>query len=131
VQTYNPDHPLMRALTSGDRDAYFNQEKQIRENAQLPPYGRLAALIISGTDALETERFAKSLTKIEPSGDNITILGPAPAPISVVRGRYRWRFLVKAKRDVNIQNFLRTWLKDVKPKGSLSLQVDVDPYNFL
>jgi primosomal protein N' (replication factor Y) (superfamily II helicase) len=131
VQTYSPDHPLMRALTSGDRDAYFNQEKLIRENAGLPPYGRLAALIISGTDALETERFAKSLSKIEPSGDNITILGPAPAPISIVRGRYRWRYLVKANRDVNIQNFLRLWLKDVKPKGSLSLQVDVDPYNFL
>jgi primosomal protein N' (replication factor Y) (superfamily II helicase) len=131
VQTYSPDHPLMRALTSGDRDAYFNQEKLIRENVSLPPYGRLAALIISGTDALETERFAKSLAKIEPAGDNITILGPAPAPISIVRGRYRWRYLVKAKRDVNIQNFLRLWLKDVKPKGSLSLQVDVDPYNFL
>jgi primosomal protein N' (replication factor Y) (superfamily II helicase) len=131
VQTYSPDHPLMRALTSGDRDAYFNQEKLLRENVSLPPYGRLAALIISGTDALETERFAKSLAKIEPAGDNITILGPAPAPISIVRGRYRWRYLVKAKRDVNIQNFLRLWLKDVKPKGSLSLQVDVDPYNFL
>ena len=121
----------MRALTSGDRDAYFNQEKLIRENAALPPYGRLAALIISGTDALETERFAKSLLKVEPAGEAITILGPAPAPISIVRGRYRWRYLVKAKRDVNIQNFLRLWLKDVKPKGSLSLQVDVDPYSFL
>jgi primosomal protein N' (replication factor Y) (superfamily II helicase) len=131
VQTYSPDHPLMRALTSSDRDSYFNQEKLIRESAALPPYGRLAALIISGTDALETERFAKSLAKIEPAGDNITILGPAPAPISIVRGRYRWRYLVKAKRDVNIQNFLRLWLKDVKPKGSLNLQVDVDPYNFL
>jgi primosomal protein N' (replication factor Y) (superfamily II helicase) len=131
VQTYSPDHPLMRALTSGDRDAYFNQEKLIRENAALPPYGRLAALIISGTDALETERFAKSLAKVEPAGEGVNILGPAPAPISIVRGRYRWRYLVKANRDVNIQNFLRQWLKDVKPKGSLSLQVDVDPYNFL
>jgi primosomal protein N' (replication factor Y) (superfamily II helicase) len=131
VQTYSPDHPLMRALTSGDRDAYFNQEKLIRENAALPPYGRLAALIISGTDALETERFAKSLAKVEPAGEGVNILGPAPAPISIVRGRYRWRYLVKANRDVNIQNFLRLWLKDVKPKGSLNLQVDVDPYNFL
>ncbi len=131
VQTYNPDHPLMRALTTGDRDAYFNQEKIIRENAGLPPYGRLAALIISGNDAGETERFAKSLMKAEPSGDGITVLGPAPAPIAVVRGRHRWRYLVKAKREVNIQTFLRQWLRDVKPKGSLTLQIDVDPYNFL
>ncbi len=131
VQTFNPDHPLMRALVSGDRDAYYNQEKHIRGNTNLPPYGRLAGIIISGTDALETERFAKSLLKVEPTGQDVTVLGPAPAPISIVRGRYRWRYLVKAKRDVNIQNFLRLWLKDVKPKGSLSLQVDVDPYNFL
>lgn len=131
VQTYNHDHPLMRALTTGDRDAYFNQEKIIRENAGLPPYGRLAAIIISGNDAGEAERFAKSLLKAEPAGDGVTVLGPAPAPISVVKGRHRWRYLVKARRDVNIQNFLRTWLKDVKPKGSLALQVDVDPYNFL
>ncbi len=131
VQTFNPDHPLMRALASGDRDAYYEKEKHIRENANLPPYGRLAGIIISGADAFETERFAKSLLKTEPAGEDVTVLGPAPAPISVVRGRYRWRYLVKAKRDVNIQNFLRLWLRDVKPKGSLSLQVDVDPYNFL
>jgi primosomal protein N' (replication factor Y) (superfamily II helicase) len=58
-------------------------------------------------------------------------LGPAPAPIAIVRGRHRWRLLVKANREVNIQNFLREWLKDVKPKGGLRLNIDVDPYNFL
>jgi primosomal protein N' (replication factor Y) len=63
--------------------------------------------------------------------DGVTVLGPAPAPIALVRGRHRWRFLVKARREVDIQAFLRTWLKDVKPKGSLHLSVDVDPYNFL
>lgn len=131
IQTHNPDHPLMRALASGDRESYLTQEKIIRENAGLPPYGRMAAIIVSGTDATDTERFAKSLAKIEPTGDGVTVLGPAPAPISIVRGRHRWRYLIKTSRDVNIQAFLRTWLKDVKPKGSLSLQIDVDPYNFL
>jgi primosomal protein N' (replication factor Y) (superfamily II helicase) len=131
VQTYASEHPLMQALVNGDHDAFLAQEKLIRSNASLPPYGRMASLIISGTDPLETERFAKSLARIEPSGEGITILGPAPAPISVVRGRHRWRYLVKAAREVNIQNFLRLWLKDVKPKGALALQVDVDPYNFL
>ena len=97
----------------------------------LPPYGRLAAIIISGNDAAETERFARSLALIAPLADGITVLGPAPAPIAMVRGRHRWRFLVKAGREVNVQAFLRLWLKDVKPKGSLALQVDVDPYNFL
>lgn len=131
VQTYLPEHPLMQALKKGDRDSYLNQEKKIRENAGLPPYGRLAALIISGAEGPEVERFARNLGMIAPLADGLAVLGPAPAPIAVVRGRHRWRFLVKAAREVNLQGFLRLWLKDVKPKGSLALQVDVDPYNFL
>ena len=131
VQTYLPEHPLMQALKKGDRDSYLNQEKAIRENAGLPPYGRLAAIIISGNDAAETERFARSLGLVAPLADGITVLGPAVAPIAMVRGRHRVRFLVKAVRDVNVQAFLRLWLKDVKPKGSLALQVDVDPSTFL
>ena len=131
IQTYLPEHPLMQALTRGDRDGYLAQEKVIRENAGLPPYGRLAGIIISGEDAQSTEHFAKALGNIVPLAAGVTVLGPAPAPIALVRGRHRWRFLVKAGREVNIQGFLREWLKDVKPKGSLALQVDVDPYNFL
>jgi primosomal protein N' (replication factor Y) (superfamily II helicase) len=131
VQTYLPDHPLMQALRKGDRDSYLEQEKAIRENAGLPPYGRLAAIIMSGATAAETERFARGLGSIAPWAEGVTVLGPAPAPIAIVRGRHRWRFLVKARREVNIQGYLREWLKDVKPKGSLALQVDVDPYNFL
>jgi primosomal protein N' (replication factor Y) (superfamily II helicase) len=131
VQTYVPQHPLMQALLKGDRDAYLNTEKIIRENAGLPPHGRLAALVISGMDASETERFARFIANNAPMAEGITVLGPAPAPIAMVRGRTRWRLLVKAKRDVNIQGFLREWLKDVKTKGSLKLEIDVDPYNFL
>ena len=131
IQTYLPDHPLMQALRRGDRDGYLNQEKAIRENAGLPPYGRLAAIIISGADALDTERFARTLGSIAPLAAGVTVLGPAPAPIALVRGRHRWRLLVKARREVNIQGFLREWLKDAKPKGSVHLAVDVDPYNFL
>ena len=131
VQTYLPEHPLMQALKKGERDSYLDQEKLIRENAGLPPYGRLAAIIISGADAPSTERFARALGNAMPLAEGVTVLGPAQAPIALVRGRHRWRFLVKAKREVNIQGFLKLWLQDVKPKGSLALQVDVDPYNFL
>ncbi len=131
VQTYVPQHPLMQALLKGDRDAYLNTEKIIREHAGLPPHGRLAALVISGMDAAETERFARFIANNAPMAEGITVLGPAPAPIAMVRGRTRWRMLVKAKRDVNIQGFLREWLRDVKPRGSMALSIDVDPYNFL
>ena len=91
----------------------------------------MPAIIISGTEAAEVERFARSLGQIAPLADGLSLLGPAQAPIAVVRGRHRWRFLVKAAREVNVQGFLSLWLKDVKPRGSLALQVDVDPYNFL
>ena len=131
VQTYVPEHPLMQALRKGDRDGYLNQEKAIREGAGLPPYGRLAGIIVSGADAGETEHFARGLARLIPLAEGVTVLGPAPAPIHLVRGRHRWRFLVKARREVNIQEFLRLWLKDVKTRGSLALQVDVDPYSFL
>jgi primosomal protein N' (replication factor Y) (superfamily II helicase) len=131
VQTHNPDHPLMLALKSGNRDSYLAQEKRIRESAGLPPYGRLAAIIMSGGEAHEVERFAKELARLIPETADVTVLGPAPAPIAVVRGRHRWRFLVKAGRDVNLQAFLQSWLKDIVPKGSLALAIDIDPYSFL
>jgi primosomal protein N' (replication factor Y) len=131
VQTYAPDHPMMRALAAGDREGFIAGEKRIREAARLPPYGRLASLILSGSDGAETERFARSLARAIPDAKDVDVLGPAPAPIALVRGRHRWRYLVKSGRDVDIQAFLRLWLKDVKPRGSLRLDIDVDPYNFL
>jgi primosomal protein N' (replication factor Y) (superfamily II helicase) len=131
VQTYLPEHPLMQALIKSDRDSYLETEKKIREAVNLPPHGRLAALIISGDEAAATERFARMISESAPLAEGVTVLGPAPAPIAMVRGRHRWRLLVKANREVNIQNFLREWLKDVKTKGGLRLNIDVDPYNFL
>ncbi len=131
VQTHVPEHPLMQALKHADREGYLSQEKLIRENAGLPPFGRLAAVIVSGTDAVEAERFVRQIAATSPIGEAVTILGPAPAPIHIVRGRHRWRFLIKAAREVNLQAFIRQWLKDVKPKGSVQLHIDVDPYNFL
>ncbi len=131
VQTYAPQHPLMQALTKGDREAYFAQEKLIRENNALPPYGRLAAIVVSGSEASEVERFCRNLAQIIPQTDDVTVLGPAQAPIAVIKGRHRWRFLVKASREKDIQGFLKLWLSQAKPRGSLALGIDVDPYNFL
>jgi primosomal protein N' (replication factor Y) len=121
----------MRALKSGERDSYLEQEKLLRQSAGLPPYGRLAALIVSADDAQSAERFARQLGKTVPPTDDVQVLGPAIAPISVIRGRHRWRLLVKAARGVDIQGFLKLWVGDIKTKGSLNLQIDVDPYHFL
>jgi primosomal protein N' (replication factor Y) len=131
VQTYLPEHPLMASLVSGDRDGYFAKELAIRASAGLPPYRRLAAIVVSGTDGLATERLAKSLRARAPVAQGIEVLGPAPAPIHLLRGRHRWRLLVKSDPAINLQAFLKAWLAGTRPKGSLRIDVDVDPYSFL
>ncbi len=131
VQTYMPEHPLLQALAAGDHDGFLAHEKQIRLAAGLPPYGQLAGIIISGTDQNQAQSFAMALVGRIPKSADISVLGPAPAPLSQIRGRYRFRFLVKCSRQSNIQAFISQWLADVTPKGSLRLSVDIDPYNFL
>jgi len=131
LQTYEPRHPVMEALVSGDRERFLTQEKAERERAAMPPYGRLAGIVVSGTDESEVRRLANALARRGPRGDGIETFGPAPAPLSLLRGRFRWRLLVKTRREVNIQAALRAWLDPVKMTGSLRLQVDVDPLSFL
>lgn len=131
IQTYMPDHPLLEALAAGDRDGFLAHEKEIRQSAGMPPYGLLAGIVISGNDQMQTERFALDLARRVPRSNHIQVLGPAPAPLAQIRGRFRFRFLVKTTRDQEIQSFIRQWLHDVHPKGNLRLSVDIDPYSFL
>ena len=132
IQTYQPENPLMQALIAGDRERFYSHERHVREYAGFPPYGRLAAIIISSSKAEEAQAFAQSLARVAPSAANVRVLGPAPAPIAFLRGRHRIRFLVKSVRDFNIQDFLRRWLEaGPQPRGDLRLAVDVDPQSFL
>ncbi len=131
VQTHMPDHPLMQTLKAGDRDGYLEREKQARQHLDLPPYGRLAGLIISAATMPDAERFARDLAMCVPVADGVRVLGPAPAPLTLIRGRHRVRFLIKSRRDIDIQAYLVEWLKDIKPRGSVRLAVDVDAYSFL
>ena len=132
IQTYSPDHPLMRSLASGDREGFLKREKGLRERAGMPPFGRLAAVIVSGAEAAETERFARSLAARMPSApDDVRVLGPASAPLHLVRGRRRWRFLVIGGRGRLLQPFLSEWLSNLKAPGSIRVDIDVDPYGFL
>jgi primosomal protein N' (replication factor Y) len=120
VQTYLPEHPLMQALKKGDRDSYLNQEKAIRENVGLPPYGRLAAIILSSENAVAVEKLARELAGSIPNAERLEVYGPADAPLALVRGRRRKRLLVRADRDVDLQGFLRAWLARVKVPGSVA-----------
>ena len=131
VQTWMEDNPLMRALAAGDRDGFIEQEKRMREAAGMPPYGQLAALIASGRDEERVRDFCRLLSTCVPPAAEVLVLGPAAAPIARVRGRFRYRFLVKAPRSVDMQSFLRAWLESVRVPGGIRLDVDVDPYSFL
>jgi primosomal protein N' (replication factor Y) len=131
LQSYRPDHAVMEALVSGDRDRFMSAEATSRERHHMPPFGRLAALIVSGTDMAAVDNAASALGRVRPTGDGIMVLGPAPAPLSILRGRHRRRLLVKASRNINVQKLLRSWLARVKLPGSVRVQTDVDPYSFL
>ncbi len=149
VQTYQPDHPVMRALLSGDAARFYAEEVEVRLSAGLPPFGRLAALIVSGVDRLAAEAHARALTRVAyslpmedgfsvaplgglPDACDVLVLGPAEAPIAMVRGRYRFRILVKAPRRFEMQSFLRRLLFETSPaRGGVRVDVDIDPQSFL
>jgi primosomal protein N' (replication factor Y) len=131
LQTFIPDHPVMQALLQGDLDAFMESEAESRRDGEWPPFGRLAALIVSADSAIMADTVARDLGWAAPRGDGIVVLGPAPAPMSLLRGRHRRRLLLKVRRDVSIQPILRHWLAAVKvPRGG-RVDVDVDPISFL
>jgi primosomal protein N' (replication factor Y) len=131
LQTYMPEQPVMQALAANDRDRFLEAEAQQRREARLPPFARLAALIVSAPDADAADFTARALSRAAPHMPGVTVLGPAPAPLAVLRGRHRRRLLVQAERNVNLQAVLREWLAKVRLSGSTRLQVDIDPYSFL
>ncbi len=131
IQTHLPHHPVMQALARGDRRGFLESELAEREASGMPPFGRLAALVLSGRDAEQVRREARRLARVAPETAGLTILGPAPAPLTLLRGRYRERFLVKAAPDVDLPDHLRRWLDGVKLPGAVRLRVDVDPQSFL
>jgi primosomal protein N' (replication factor Y) len=132
LQTHQPNHPVMRALIAGDRDAFYAIEIAARERTHYPPFGRLASLVISGPDRPSAEGFARRLAGAAPPEEAVRVLGPAEAPIAVLRGRHRFRLLVKAARSFDLSGYLRRWLgRAPKPGTGVKLGVDVDPMSFL
>ncbi len=131
LQTFVPDHPVMQALLLGDLDAFMASEADSRRDGEWPPYGRLAALIVSADTALMADTLARDLGRAAPRSEGLAVLGPAPAPMALLRGRHRRRLLLKVRRDVAVQPILRNWLSTVRvPRGG-RVDVDVDPISFL
>lgn len=132
IQTYQPGHPVMQAIVSGDAEAFYEREIHEREKALLPPFGRLASIIVSAADRAQAEAHARGLRRAAPSADGISVLGPAEAPLALVRGRFRFRLLIHGRRNSDMQAFLQAMLKaGPKERGSVHVQLDIDPQSFL
>ncbi|RCL01636.1 MAG: primosomal protein N' (replication factor Y) (superfamily II helicase) [Candidatus Tokpelaia sp. JSC085] len=132
IQTYQPDHPVIKALIMNDRASFYTNEIEEREPNYLPPFGKLAALIVSGAVRSEAENYARSLRRSAPHAPEITVLGPAEATLAFVRRRYRFRLLIHGKQCVNIQEFIHVLLaKAPVPRGTVRVQIDIDPQSFL
>ncbi len=132
LQTYQPEHPVMKALLAGDRDAFYDSEIASREEAGLPPFGRMVAIIVSAKEGPTAEAHARKLAASAPLSDDVRLLGPAEAPLSMIRGRHRWRLLVSSPRNFELSKYVREWLEAAPPpRGSLRVEIDVDPQSFL
>ena len=132
VQTHMPDHPVMQSIVASDREAFINHELLVRQAAMLPPYGRLVAIVVSARHREVAQGFAREVARRAPAAERIEVLGPAEAPIAVIRGRHRWRLLIKAPREVDVQAYIRQWLAAVPEiRGDIRVAVDIDPYSFL
>ncbi|AEI38094.1 MAG: primosomal protein N' [Zymomonas mobilis subsp. pomaceae] len=130
IQTYEPDVPVIQALISGNREQFYQAEMDVREITEAPPFGRYVALIISSEKQDVAEAIAHRLGHTAPIRTDMEIFGPAPAPMMQLRGRYRYRLLVQAKRTVAVQKIIRKWLSTVDIPSSIRITIDVDPYNF-
>ena len=131
LQTHQPEHPVMRALISGDREAFYRNEIKQRERSGYPPFGRLAGLVVTANDKHTAEAYGRTLANAAPKNEDVRVLGPAEAPIAVVRGRHRFRLLVKSPRAFDLSAYLREWLANApKPRGNVRLEVDIDPQSF-
>jgi primosomal protein N' (replication factor Y) len=131
VQTHDPEAPVIAALVSGDVPGFYSAETEARRDAAMPPFGRLAAIVVSAENSSEAETIARRIGYAAPKVDGMAVFGPAPAPLAMLRGRHRQRLLVHAKRSLDVQDVIRDWLAEIEWSQKVRVSVDVDPYSFL
>ena len=132
LQTFDPDHPAIRALVAADREGFYAVETKSREAAMMPPFGRLAALIVSAPDRLAAEAHGRALARAAPKLKGVRVLGPAEAPLAMVRGRHRMRLLAQSAKRFDLPAYVRAWLAAAPPpRGGVRVAVDVDPQSFV
>ena len=131
IQTHSPKAAVMQALVTGDADAFYAAETEARRDADAPPFGRYAAIIVSSEDQPAALEIARAVGRSAPRVDGMEVYGPAPAPLAMLRGRHRYRLLVHARRALDVQDVIRDWLGALDWPAKVRVAVDVDPYSFL
>ena len=131
MQSFLPEHPVIKALVSGDRNAFLAAELRARKNANMPPFTRLAALIVEGEKEELVMKTAKSLASSFPTSPQLHLYGPAPAPLFLLRGKFRFRLLIKAERQINLPKLMKEWVDAQNAPSSVRIKTDIDPQNFL
>ena len=131
VQTHDPEAPVIAALVAGDAPGFYTAETEARRDAAMPPFGRLAAIVVSAESSADAESVARRIGHAAPSVEGMAVFGPAPAPLAMLRGRHRQRLLVHAARSLDVQDVIRDWLAGVEWSSKVRVSVDVDPYSFL
>lgn len=131
VQTYAPESPAIALLAAGDRDAFVEHEMEQRRLMGFPPFGRLGAVILAANSPEQANECAAAFGRAQPNAPGVEVWGPAPAPITVLRGRHRRRFLVRSDRNVDLSAFLSAWKERVKLPQSVRVTLDVEPYSFM
>ena len=131
IQTHSPDAPVMKALVSGDAEAFYAAETEHRREAGAPPFGRFAGIVVSSEDHAAALETARLIGRAAPRQEGMEVYGPAPAPLAMLRGRHRFRLLVHATRGLDVQDVIRAWLGAVEWPSKVRVVVDVDPYSFV
>ena len=129
IQTFNPEHSLYAAMQQDNTEKFLNLEIESRKKNILPPFSKLASVIISGTNRELTEKIAHELVRNHI--ENVRIFGPAPAPRFLLRGRTRWRILLKSSKNFPLSHAIKIWISSLKIPKNIKIQIDIDPISFL
>lgn len=132
IQTFNPDNPVMQAIKNNDRDSFFKEELANREIANMPPFSKLASIVLSAKNRDILNTFCYNLAKCAPNNlDGVSCFGPIDAPIALLKKNYRKRFLMIVDKNKKIQDIIKKWFSFVLVPSSVKIKIDIDPYNFM
>ncbi|MGN0929546.1 MAG: primosomal protein N' [Alphaproteobacteria bacterium] len=132
IQTFNPDNPVMQAIAKNDRESFFKEELENRRISKMPPFSKLASVVLSAKNKQTLDTFCYHLSKCAPSNlDGVSCFGPIDAPIALLKKNYRKRFLLIVDKSIKIQDIIKKWFSFVNPPSSINIKIDIDPYNFM